>query len=132
MSNPIKGVKTMSAANFAGRLRELREAAGLSQQAVADQTGLTVRQVSRLETGAQKPSWETVVALSRVLAVSCEAFLSEPSRVAERRPRGRPSKGQDRGTTPISPPVAPSAPAAGPEATPKGQGTIRGRRGNGK
>src|SRR5262245_42906719 len=76
---------------FAGRLRELRERAALSQKELAERVGLTVRQVSRLETEAQKPSWETVVALAEALGVDCRAFLAEPARMPEPK-RGRPKK----------------------------------------
>src|SRR5262245_13861999 len=81
----------MKAEHFAGRLRELRERAGMSQKDLAERVGLTVRQVSRLETKAQKPSWETVVALAEALGVDCRAFLDEPDRMPEPK-RGRPKK----------------------------------------
>jgi transcriptional regulator with XRE-family HTH domain len=81
----------MEAEHFAGRLKELREQAGLSQKELADRVGQTVRQVSRLETGAQKPSWETALALCRALGVSCEAFTQKPAAQPEPR-RGRPPK----------------------------------------
>jgi transcriptional regulator with XRE-family HTH domain len=81
----------MFASNFAGRLRELRESAGLTQGQLAEQVGTTVRTISRLETGTQEPTWPTVLKLSDVLGVSCEAFKEEPSD-SQPKGRGRPPK----------------------------------------
>jgi DNA-binding XRE family transcriptional regulator len=82
-----------NAAWFAGRLRELREGAGLTQTGLAEKAGLTREGVAQLETGRRKPAWETVLALCRALGCSCEAFTQPP---AERLPAGpgRPRKGQ--------------------------------------
>jgi transcriptional regulator with XRE-family HTH domain len=81
----------MSADWFAGRLRELREHAELTQQELATRLGTTVRNISRLETGAQEATWPTVIALAMVFGVSCDAFLQEPA--AKPQPqRGRPRK----------------------------------------
>jgi transcriptional regulator with XRE-family HTH domain len=44
----------MNAAYFAGRLRELRDQVGLTQKELAERIGTSVRNVSRLETGAQE------------------------------------------------------------------------------
>jgi transcriptional regulator with XRE-family HTH domain len=84
----------MSSDFFPDRLRELREAAALSQKAVAERVGITVRQVSRLETGAQVPTWPTVVKLAEALGVNCLAFLEAP--VERPAPgRGRPTKARE-------------------------------------
>lgn len=100
----------MNGEYFAGRLKELREQAGISQSDLAGKIGQTVRQVSRLETGAQKPSWETAIALAQALGVDCRAFLEKPAATSDpkrgrprkeepsapkqpKRPRGRPRKG---------------------------------------
>jgi transcriptional regulator with XRE-family HTH domain len=77
---------------FGDRLKELREAAGLTQTQLAERAGLTKATVSRLEQGLRKePSWQTVLALSRALGVECTAFNEEP---AERPPAkmGRPPR----------------------------------------
>jgi transcriptional regulator with XRE-family HTH domain len=86
-----EGARTMSAAWFAGRLRELREQAGLTQQDLAERMGTTIRNISRLETGGQEATWPTVVALAKVFGVSCDAFLQEPAALPEPK-RGRPRK----------------------------------------
>ncbi len=81
----------MSAAWFAGRLRQLRERAGLTQRELAQRLGTTVRTISRLETGAQEATWPIVVALAEVFGVTCESFLQEPEARPEPK-RGRPRK----------------------------------------
>ena len=97
-----------SAEWFAGRLRELREGAGLTQAELAGKAGLTREGVAQLETGRRKPAWETVLALCEALACSCEAFTQPPAErpppglgrprkpeaaaSAPKRPRGRPRK----------------------------------------
>lgn len=59
---------------FASRLRELREAAGLSVQALADAAGLKRQGIYLLESGQRSPSWETVCALAKALKVAPTAF----------------------------------------------------------
>jgi transcriptional regulator with XRE-family HTH domain len=60
--------------DFAGRLKELREAAGLSQKQLAEAAGVSQRAVSHWEQSLRSPSWDNVLTLSKVLGVSCEAF----------------------------------------------------------
>jgi DNA-binding XRE family transcriptional regulator len=75
---------------FAGRLRELREGAGLTRQDLADRSGLAVNGIRDLEQGRRKPTWESVLALCQALAVEPTAFMTPP---ANRAPsRGRPRK----------------------------------------
>jgi transcriptional regulator with XRE-family HTH domain len=76
---------------FAGRLAELRTAAGLTQQQLAEKAGLHRVEVAKLEGGDRSPSWETVLALCVALGVSCEAFRSAPADAAKKGP-GRPRK----------------------------------------
>jgi transcriptional regulator with XRE-family HTH domain len=76
---------------FAARLKELREAAGLSQKALADRAGLSQRAVSHWEQGIREPGWSNVLALARALGVDCRAFDQKPAPRPETRP-GRPAK----------------------------------------
>jgi transcriptional regulator with XRE-family HTH domain len=64
---------------FAGRLRALRAAAGLTQQELADRAGLSRTHVGRLETEDGVPSWPTVCALARALGVGPEKFSEKSS-----------------------------------------------------
>jgi len=79
---------------FAGRLRELREAAGLSRKELAARAGMQSEAgIRNLEQGIRKPTWETVLALCQALKVSCEAFTQAPTPTepaAQGRPRTRP------------------------------------------
>ena len=82
---------------FADRLRDIREAAGLSQAQLAEKAGMHRFGVSKLEQGLRAPSWATVQALAAALGVSCEEFqvAGEPAARATRKPRrrrGRPRK----------------------------------------
>ncbi len=101
----------MSAEWFAGRLRELRTEAGLTQEQLAERAGVKRDAVARWERGTREPSWSNVIALADALAVSTEAFRQEsgpaptthrgrPRKLARadpapKRPRGRPRKEGD-------------------------------------
>src|SRR5262245_61511166 len=112
----------MSAEWFAGRLRELRCEAGLTQEQLAEKVGVKRGAIARWESGTREPSWSNVVALARALGVECTAFLQEPATAAPARP-GRPRKptAEDaeqqepkrrRGRPRKAPPVAQDKPAA--------------------
>jgi transcriptional regulator with XRE-family HTH domain len=51
-------------------IRDLREQAGLSQEAVAHSAGLTVSAYARIERGEANPTWTTVTQIARALDVS--------------------------------------------------------------
>ena len=102
---------------FAVRLRELREAAGLTQSQLADRAGMHLHGITKLEQGDRAPAWATVLALAEALEVGCEAFVDskaggrassaggEEESPSSGRPRGRPKK-----------PAAPPPPAEKLEA----------------
>lgn len=122
------------ASMFAGRLKELRESAGLTQKQLADKAGLGLRAVTYLESGDRKPAWETVLSLASALGVECTAFTQEPT-ATDPRPKGRPRKPD---TTAESIPPA-SAEAEKPvkgkgKGKPSGEkkGKPRGKKGGGK
>jgi transcriptional regulator with XRE-family HTH domain len=78
---------------FGLRLRELREAAGLTQQQLADAAGLKLGGLRDIEQGASRaPRWDTVLALANALGVDCMAFTQEPSSEQGPRGPGRPRK----------------------------------------
>lgn len=56
-------------------LRELRTAAGLSQEKLAGDSGLDRTYISLLERGLRQPSLTTVFLLSRALDVRPEEFV---------------------------------------------------------
>jgi transcriptional regulator with XRE-family HTH domain len=83
--------------SFAGRLRSAREAAGLSQYALAKRSGLSKQTLSKLEMGEREPSWVTVQLLAKSLNLECTAFVDPEITIppeTESSPRGRPPKQQ--------------------------------------
>jgi len=95
---------------FAPRLRELREAAGLTQRDLAEATGSTIRNISRLETGAQEATWPTVLKLCKALGVSCDAFTVEPAEQPPAKP-GRPRKAAEADPVETGNPLASADPS---------------------
>jgi transcriptional regulator with XRE-family HTH domain len=81
----------MKAEWFAGRLRELRDRAGLTQQQLAQRAGMAWRTIAHLEAGDRKPTWETVLGLCQALGVECGEFAKEPAARPDAKP-GRPAK----------------------------------------
>jgi transcriptional regulator with XRE-family HTH domain len=60
--------------SFAKKLRKLREKAGLSQNALGKRAVISKQALSKLETGENELTWETVQRLARALGASYEAF----------------------------------------------------------
>jgi transcriptional regulator with XRE-family HTH domain len=60
---------------FGQLLKGIREEKGLTQQTLADASGLSRVEIARLETDVRAPSWETVKSLCRALGVGCDAFM---------------------------------------------------------
>lgn len=81
---------------FADRLKALREKKGLTQKALANLAGLSLKAVSHWEQGLREPSWSNVQALADALGVDCRAFQVKPSRTAKakRGQRGGKSDGR--------------------------------------
>jgi transcriptional regulator with XRE-family HTH domain len=61
---------------FAANLRRLRKEAGMSQEDLADRTGLHPTEISRLERAAREPRLGTIVRLARGLDVAVEQLVS--------------------------------------------------------
>lgn len=77
---------------FPGRLRELRQAAGLTQQQLADRAGLHRVHVAHLETGGRRPdrlNLDTARRLADALGVGLEALLSGPDGSAKNSEKSR-------------------------------------------
>lgn len=80
----------MDAKQFGPRLKELREAKGLTQKQLSEGAGVSVRQLSRLESGENDATWPVVVKLCDALGIDCTAFHEEPAGPAQEPRRGRP------------------------------------------
>ena len=59
---------------FGDRLRQLREARGWSQHALAAKAEISQSLLATLEAGTKQPGWETVQSLADALGVKTEAF----------------------------------------------------------
>jgi transcriptional regulator with XRE-family HTH domain len=80
---------------FAAQLKTLRERKGLSQYALAKQTGLSKQAMSLLEKGDSEPYWFTVQLLAVALGADYADFADPSLTLPELeppRPRGRPRK----------------------------------------
>lgn len=60
------------------RARQLRKGCNLSQQKVADKSGLALRTVSRIERGLMNPSFEVLSTLASALGTSIKNLLTYP------------------------------------------------------
>ncbi|MHB1424537.1 MAG: helix-turn-helix domain-containing protein [Gemmataceae bacterium] len=76
---------------FGQRLRELREAKGMSRKQLAESMELSERAVIQWELGEREPGWFNVLALCTALGVECTALTIEP-KDAPAPERGRPRK----------------------------------------
>ena len=85
------------------RVAELREAATLTQQALADRIGVSPKYVQEIEAGRQNVTLTTIVRVAVALDVGARELFDPPTSLARRRP-GRPGKkssrvaGRDRAT----------------------------------
>jgi len=70
----------MDAGLFGKRLRELREAAGLSQMELSRLSDQSQKAISNWELGQRQPLLPAVVALARALGVGVTDFLEEPKK----------------------------------------------------
>jgi transcriptional regulator with XRE-family HTH domain len=75
--------------SFAERLKDLRRQAGLTQEALAKESGLPVGTIRGYEQGQREPYWHVVPKLAVALGTDCNAF-AEVRRDAKK--RARPSK----------------------------------------
>lgn len=79
---------------FGERLRELREKAGLTQEALARAADTSLGNVRNYEQGIREPRWQVVFQLAKALGVSSEAFAVCVQAEAEAPPAKRKGKGK--------------------------------------
>lgn len=63
--------------NIGSKIKELRLLKGLTQEELADKTGLSVRTIQRIESGEVDPRTYTLNALAEALGVGIETFTSQ-------------------------------------------------------
>ena len=68
---------------FAQKLRELRNAKGLSEARLAQASGVALGALHYYGLGRRKPSFAAVVKLAHALGVTCEAFADCDDVVSE-------------------------------------------------
>lgn len=61
--------------NFPARLIQLRKAADLTQQALADMASIHVNQIRRYEAGSAQPTLDALIRLAKVLHVSLDGLV---------------------------------------------------------
>jgi transcriptional regulator with XRE-family HTH domain len=71
---------------FGERLKELRNAAGMSFRGLADATGIGVSTLTDYEAGRRSPSFENVLKICKALNVKCDAFSGCEFTHAEQKP----------------------------------------------
>lgn len=61
------------------RLKQLREAAGMTQRELGDRVGVSPQAVAQWETGVKRPSVANLTKLADVLETSTDAILGRDS-----------------------------------------------------
>jgi transcriptional regulator with XRE-family HTH domain len=96
---------------FAEKLRELRDARGLSEARLADASGLPLATLHNYGLGRRKPSLAAAVKLARALGVDCTAFADCEDVTGEEPAAPTHKSSKDR-----------AKPEAPPEKKPRGRG----------
>lgn len=77
-ADPALGI-TEALSRVAPRLREIRQTRGMTLSEVADETGLSVSTLSRLESGGRRPSLDVLLPLARCYRVPLDDLVGAPS-----------------------------------------------------
>ena len=64
--------------NLAGKVRHLRTMAEISQSALAERSGLTKSQITRIESGMGNPTLTHIMALASALDVAPHVLFDDP------------------------------------------------------
>ena len=76
----IEAQARQARASLGGRIRERREAAGLTQAKLSSRAGIGRVTLTRIENGEHSPRTETLTAIARTLGVEVEDLILPPSR----------------------------------------------------
>lgn len=83
---------------FGDKLRELRDAKGMTQAELAEASGLPVGSIRNYEQNQREPLWDAAFKLAKALGVGCDVFeecVGAESEAAPKKGRGRPRKAAD-------------------------------------
>jgi DNA-binding XRE family transcriptional regulator len=72
---------------FSEKLRELREQANLTQEQLAQRSGVNLWTIRGYEQGRREPNWKGAIDLARALGVTVEAFAGCASKDETVEPR---------------------------------------------
>ncbi|UOQ75338.1 helix-turn-helix domain-containing protein [Hymenobacter sp. 5516J-16] len=78
----------------AARIATIRKSKGLSQEVLAEQSGVSLRTIQRVEQGDTVPRGFTLQALATALEVPLEAFRTEPAELVVAAAAGGPMLGR--------------------------------------
>lgn len=108
---------------FGEKLHKLREQTGLTQEQLAERSGVNLWTLRGYEQGRREPSWKVALALAAALGVKAETFAECEEGTAETEDRRKVRKPPIRKARPAKPPArAPEARTpAQPVAEPSGQ-----------
>ena len=73
----LEGSAVMDVKKIGSRIQKYRDAAGLSQEKLAEQTGVSTIFISYIERGTRQPSLESFIKIANVLKVSTDALLTD-------------------------------------------------------
>lgn len=69
--------KILSSAEIGWKLRIMRQQAGLTQEKLAEQIGVTPQQIQKYESGASKLNTDRLQQVAQVLSVAIQSFFNE-------------------------------------------------------
>ena len=75
--NDIGGLNRMKDGRVGKRLKECREKKGLTQEQLAEKTGMSVGYISSVERGASFPRFENLILLLNTLEVSADSVFCD-------------------------------------------------------
>jgi transcriptional regulator with XRE-family HTH domain len=78
----VSGVNTPLRKQFGLKVKELRQAGGMSQEAFADRCGFARSYMSRVERGGANPSLDAVEVLATALGVEVKQLFDAPTTTA--------------------------------------------------
>jgi transcriptional regulator with XRE-family HTH domain len=100
---------------YGERLQQLREKAGMTQEQLAERSGVKLWTLRGYEQGRREPSWKAALSLAGALGVAAEAFADCEEGTADgadqqgKRTRGRPRKNSQQFAPPPSVEAKPAA-----------------------